>query len=651
MEGMKKKSIAIFTFLLLLCTVMTSGWGTLTPTISASAITVTENEFDNTKVEEDLSDLDLSAYPKDKNKAPALIEGGFVEYCYTDNVFKKSNYGLYLYVYNPDQTEYSVRGGANVVNMAISYDENGNPNEYSNKALKYLGKSTGEYENLFYKFKLEDVSDIFPIVTDYNKQFNERRYDISGIQLYEKGSSNAKEYGVSYTYRYSGYSKGYDEESEEISTLKCNGEKLETVQLKVKHTFYRSQTSALGAGHQNQLDTVYFAVPNRLLAEYGKLQRIKAEWYEYKTKEIVVTSNTDFYNAANPYIGVKIGGEANSTGQYEYDEDIPYSLGINAGDAGGGAYMAKWGWNLGTGYFHPACNVLYYLFHVNDISNYDPYADITEIGGVTSNALYDWIKNYDKSYENGKLPIKDGSISADLFEDDIDESRKIDNKHGKIQKGYSYYDFDADVDLQTLTSWSDTKPSFWDNWLNFGLGAAFTGGPEEESKTVAPIQILKNEDISGTDSEISERLLVNYSDVARLKTFYNKAEAEGNAVVLFRFATSDYYAEAADIIELNKGLLWSDKHTEGQVYIARESVFFDFDIIQLTFNKNGEQTIIAAVSDPIDIVNAITPPVQTSEDNNWWKTLFGVVMIVLLIVWIAWFLKCIIKKETESKSN
>ena len=44
--------------------------------------------------------------------------------------------------------------------------------------------------------------------------------------------------------------------------------------------------------------------------------------------------------------------------------------------------------------------------------------------------------------------------------------------------------------------------------------------------------------------------------------------------------------------------------------VLGESVFFDFDIIQLTFNRDGVYTVIPVVSSPMDIVNAITPPVQ-----------------------------------------
>ena len=48
------------------------------------------------------------------------------------------------------------------------------------------------------------------------------------------------------------------------------------------------------------------------------------------------------------------------------------------------------------------------------------------------------------------------------------------------------------------------------------------------------------------------------------------------------------------------------------------------------------------VSSPIDIVNAVTPPVQMPDDTPWWKVLLGILLGILLIVllvpllpWIA----------------
>lgn len=205
----------------------------------------------------------------------------------------------------------------------------------------------------------------------------------------------------------------------------------------------------------------------------------------------------------------------------------------------------------------------------------------------------------------------------------------MDTEFGKIQKGYSYYDFDADVDLQKLTSWQEGNPSFWDNWMNWGLWDTIFGGiPEEESRTISPIYTLKASDLNGSDEEIAERLLINAADVPALKSYYNDAvtvsgkDDEEKVVVLFRFATSDYYSAAVDIMELRTIL--PDKHTSGQAYRAWESVFMDFDIIQLTFNRDGVYKVIPVVSSPMDIVNSITPPVQLPDDGEWWKILLAV---------------------------
>ena len=265
---------------------------------------------------------------------------------------------------------------------------------------------------------------------------------------------------------------------------------------------------------------------------------IKAEWYEYKTKEIVVTYNSDFYSAAYFYLG-KVPTGPDSFGCYERF-DTKFGLVLEPAD-GGGQRMARWGWNLGSEFLQTkACPSIYYVFKTDDIETYDP---LENKGGVSSNQLYSWIKSYNKSYNSGRLPIKNGSISADLFEKDIDESRKVDNEFGKIQMGYSYYDFDADVDLQILKSWTDTSPSFWDNWKNFGFSSALSGGPTEGSRELAPIIILKASDLTGTDEEIADRLCINIKDVESLRTTYNTSKSNSEEVVLFRFATNYYFSQ------------------------------------------------------------------------------------------------------------
>ncbi len=584
--------------------------------------------------------FDLKDYPYDTGKNPEVIS--FIEYCYSYDHEKRQNYGLYVIVYNPKGTEISTNQNYNKLQMASRYDKSGNPTDYTKFNLEYISSSEGDYNNLFYKFKVVDKEVNGTHFAD-RVNSNLRRYDVSGIELHTKGMTNAKEYAVNTTYRFSGYAHGYGPSPDSPNSLKCDGQSLETIELDVKHTFYRTEGSSKGQYYQNQLDTVYFAVPNRFFDSYGSLQRIKAEWWEYKTKDIVVTSNSGAYNAILPYLGQSMGSGGDAIVSDNYIFDIGYSLGVNLASGSNLPSAASWGWNL-SGYLHPAEESLNYLFKADgDISSYDPYADVTSIGGVTSNKLYEYILNY-KTYNSGKLTIKDGNISADLFASDIDDYRKVDSEYGKIQQGYSYYDFDADVDLQKLSSWNETNPSFWDNMLEYGFWDAMLGDvPSEESRTVAPIYKLKSSDLSGSAAEIAERLLINVNDVNSLKSFYETAKSRDESVVLFRFATTDYYSAPVDVIEVDAGFLWSDKIIEGEAYLARESVFLDFDIIQLTFNKEGINTVIPVVSSPIDIVDDVTPPVFFPEEDDTWKRILAIILIILLLVILAPVLPIIVK--------
>lgn len=629
----KRLSLCFIAFVMVVCTLFMGAHTTIAYAAESDIA------FDQTDVLDDLMSskvdgkaFDPKEYPFDENGGIQILS--FIEYAYAFRANQRSNYGLYVYLYNPTGEYIATNSGANKIQIATSYDAGGNPTNYVKFDLELCSKVTsGDYKGLFYKFKVVDRPVKGSTFADRVNSI-ERRYDVSGIEILGGSSQTATEYRVGTTYRFTGYAKGYGPDANAESTLSCASEKLETIQLKVEHTYYRTKTSALGEGHQNQLDTVYFAVPKRYIEEYGTLQRIKAEWYEYKTRDIIVTSNAEFYAAAMPYIGKNLKGTPNSFGQYKRTEDIGYGLGMDIASTGD-MTVASWGWNLGTGYYHTPTDALYYLFYTDDIENYDPYGDGVSGGGVESNALYEWIKSYDKS-SRGLLPIKHGTIRADTVTD-IDADRKHQSENGRVDKGYCWYDFDADVDLQTLQSWSSTSPSFWENWKQFGLGEALKGGPNEASRTVAPIQILNAADLAGSNIDVSERLLVNANDVDKIRAAYQDAvtvsgtDDEEAVLVLFRFATSDYYATSLDIVDFDGGLFNTDKSIKGEAYLARESVFFDFDIIQLTFNKDGAYRVIPVVSSPIDIVNDITPPVTVDDGFNWLGLIGGLLLLALLI--------------------
>ena len=593
--------------------------------------------------------FDLKDYPAVKGADPELLL--FTEYCYSSDAALQKNYALYAYVYNPGEIAFDVGfvSSSYFSKIQLSFGGNG----YVKYMLRYLNQSTASdgCAGRFYKFRviLSDAQRTEAISSLYS---GERIYKISGFELRQPADVNATEYEVSQTYKYSGFVKGYGPGAAEESTLKCTLDGLETVKLDVRHTFYRTKTSELGAGYQKELDTVYFSVPKRLFDDYGTLQRIKAEWYEYKTKPIVVTSNERFYNAAKDYIGVKL-----STKSPYYNSNVGYGIGTKetTSSAWGNKLYTFQGmsWNIPLDASHvPApqnLDTLYYLLPTAnwcDIDIYDPYAENIQFsGGITSNALYEYIKNYKSSSEaEDSVQIKGGLLPAELFESDIDESRKLDNESGKIDFGYSYYDFDADVDLQTLRTWNDTKPKWWETAAKFGFWNTLFGKiPEETGKTLAPIYVLGDTDMSVSDTVLIDNLLVNAKDVSAIRNAYNNAKNNDEYLVLFRFAVSDYYSEAASILKEGIGLL--ETLISGEAYIAQKSVFFDFDIIQLTFKRESVETVVPVIMSPMDIIPDVTPPpiLQPGIDGFDWQRLLritlGIIIAILFFVVIYKLIK------------
>lgn len=527
--------------------------------------------------------FDIRDYPPDTSKKCEVIN--FVEYCYSYDKERQSDYALYIYVYNPAVLDIKGDSNQNKISIAISYNAEHEPNDYQKFNLAFCSKSEGAYDRLFYKFRIDDPNKI--ILNNVNS--NERRYDVAEIELLTNGNSNATAYTVGGSYRFTGYAKGFGIDPKAESTLDSTVFEFETITLEVKDTYYRL---AKNASEAEQITSVYFSVDNSILERYGRLQKIKAEWYEYKTKEIVVTSNQAVYNALLPYVGVDIDG---------YNSNIGYKLAFEL-DLGG-TIMRSWGYNHNNS-AAKNCNRLSYVFFTNgtDIDNYI----------LPGEVLKQYIYDYNKSAVNGYLPIKYGRISADLFENDVDSDRT---------KGYNLVNIDAG-DLFDLFGFDNTD--FWGWWID-----QFYDIPSINLEDVTPIYDVKSSDLLGTDKEISDRLLIAENDSTKFKEYCNQSFNANQTPFLFRFAVSDYVSYPLTVREDNT---FNTPHSKWAHY-AQETVFLDFDIIQLTFNKDGVYHVIPVVQSPLDIVSDITPPYSNYDGINWLMLLFiGAVLFLGIII-------------------
>jgi hypothetical protein len=635
---MKKFFIYLFIF-------FTVFWesGLALPSFVFAAEINSVNEFDKTEVMSDLlsSTVDgvrfnVADYPYDVTgtRSPTILL--FAEYAYSFKVNQQGSYGLYVYVYNPAVINIDTASLSNKIQIAVGYNAEGIPDNYEKFDLRFLLKSKGVYAGLFYKFRVVDRASyadgktiLSRITASVQAQNNGgvtiddclRRYDVSGIELatVENANGNVTDYKVGGSYEFKGYAHGLGADPDADSTLLSAVNDLETITFDQLHrTNYRTGVSSLGLGHQWNVDTVYFSVPNYFLEKYGKLQKIKAEWWEYKTKEMIVTQSTVLRDYIESRLGVPTSEQRGDGARSIYANLYHDISGINYPNL----YGYDWSWNadfrwplIGVG---PVSDLLYYIFYQNNI-------DIP----LSGSELESYVKSYNKTAESGYLPIKNQSISADLFQSDVDSGRT---------KGYNLIDVDSD-DLFDFFTYDSNNPTWWDKVLDFGLWNYIQGNIPDlggGQSNVTPIYPVTAADMLLDNTALSNRLLINSFDVGDLRNLYASSVLADETVFLFRFAVTDYYSAPLTIVE--HGPFRPDDGDEA--YMAIETVFFDFDIIQFTFNKDGVYRVIPVVSSPIDIINDLTPPLKGEGVDclAWLKLILSLVFLIVIIVLIAPFL-------------
>lgn len=206
--------------------------------VSAEEIQTGGNAFDDTSVNDDLSGFDLSDIKPDLTLDPQIVY--FSEYAFAEKAEENVNFGLYIYVYNPRKYDFRLEDGENELNMAVEYGADGEPVKYKSLSLHYCGSSTDAIADLILKFRVIDEDNaVLGNALAQAAGGGERRYDVAGLQLWQKRDDYAVDYFIDNVYYFSGYAKGYSAGSQEESTLDCRVEEGRTVALEVQHGFYR----------------------------------------------------------------------------------------------------------------------------------------------------------------------------------------------------------------------------------------------------------------------------------------------------------------------------------------------------------------------------------------------------------------------------
>lgn len=594
--------------------------------VSAAEIATGENAFDGTSVNEDLKDMDLSGYTFNAMLDPQVIY--FMEYCYAEDVIDCVNYGLYIYVYNPAKLTFSDRIGANTLNMAVEYNAEGKPSGYANVRLKVCGQSTDTLEGLIWKFRVVDEGNkILSNARALEKQTGERRYDISDVKLYKSGAADAESFEFGRTYFFKGYAKGYG--TAEESTLSGRYEYLEVFSVEPEFTNYR-MPSEYKENIVYEVNTAYFSVPDKYISQYGRLQKIHAEWDEYKTEPIFVTEDEAAYEALKDYVGVYIG---------EYDMDLRWDV-----------------WSNDYVYYIPPyatspveipVEIGYNNTKAEDLLPAKVNYRIPQISWLFSTEGESW-DGYHVSKERVKLWAdaycsaygKEADIldkySDDLFTDSIDAARVQFLEDPESKRGHVELNLDADEDKNLLLSYDDTHSGwqkFWDYFFNWGDTSSGTNSNREYT----PIYEITKADLLKDKAEFCDDLLVSEDDYDGIVSWASAEIDKGEHPYLFRFAQTDYYSQE---MHYNSRDVVGFSAVDG--FISQETVFLNFNMIDMTFRKGETDTVIPVAMDPVDVFNGVDGPIVEGWRfpegwDEWWSmlltaiaTIGGILLIVAL---------------------
>lgn len=542
-------------------------------------------EMDASDVVDDLNvmGVDLTKYPGDAaDDRVEIIK--FLEFGYKANG-DYSEYGLYLYLYNPSGK--AVTGDKNAVQLAYGLNAGG-VTSYIKYRLTVLSTSTGSgKENVFLKVKVEGAEAIAPLL---NKAA--REYRISGVEILRSGNANATDYnyGVG-TFTFTGYHKGC--QSNDYSTLRCIADKLDVVELELHPvTYYSTKNEILLnkketlAKEYDEVFGVYFSVPDWVIRKYGNLdddtlkglESVKGCYREVTTNGILTDSDT-------------LQALLQSS---DIAKDDIYFRSYIEGPQG------------------------YLNFRLTE--NCKPYAGrLHPNGGKTVPTLL-----FDNIIKKGKSI--DG-VGASEFA----EWYRNTGRRALTRSELKSYTVTA-KDIGTVESYV----GWWQALKNL-----FSGRGSTETVAFDMLQRITVKEAGTLDtSAVSEKFKVTEEDAALLKSFATKNTA-GTTYVM-HFAVRDCVSAKltdAGTIDRDAVIDYLDEISNiGNSYYFEKTVFEEFDVLELHYrNKENKLSVVPVSASPIDVTGGIPAPGQSNpnakpSETSFWQTLLKVVAVILVIV-------------------
>ena len=590
---------------------------------------------------EAFSEEQFPADPEGEMKVLLLNEVGF---CY--DAANNINFGLYLYIYNPALIDVDADVTGNTIQLAVgqaSADDRYEISPVTDYAQFDLELISSTSDKLYLKYKVVDAAkfDGKKIVESVFRL--QRVYCCSGISLKTVGNSGVTEYTVGEMYSWEGYGIGCAQNGKNTtSTLSCFRSGIEVVEIAVNGTTWRSESVLNEDGtRRHQVDSVWFTVEDKYVEQYGRLVGVTCTWNGAYTAPLWVTTMENLYTAYAPYTGLDISAATvPNTG-------MKYGLVLNPSyvDFGtpnipknkiiGDLSYNMAGYSSANGFFFADEKIkkigqIDHLFYVSAVSNrlnqiryktkfrdqYQANYGARILGGA---ALKEYFIDYSNATKANLVRLGSNYYDSTLFEKWGDEYgvssgtfsvSDSNNVFGRVIRDISFTDNSFDLKALISDPNGTLVSTFWDTLVHWFSGTKYN---DYTSYKVEPMIAVSYAEVCGlTDEEISNKYFVNICDVPAFREDLLEASLSGHYVYMLRFAATEYVCEEWDVFDFDSYAF------EGTATRTQEAVFFDFDIISMTFKKGEKITVLPVSSDSTDIIGSVGD-LAPEDDNSFWE--------------------------------
>lgn len=581
--------------------------------------------------------FDTADYPKNaKDKAVHLI--AMTEYGY-DKDGGRDDYAVYFYFYNPSGLEFDFDSVKNKIQMGIEWNSE-NKTVTSDKfrlALCDVSDDPG-LQNVYLKYRLVDKTSAYDGKRMAERQKSTRIYNMSGVELLLDGASNATEYELGDSY----VVKGFDET--ESKTMTADRDFVLTVD--VEHTYWRSETSYKGANYKQQLNAVYFSIPNEVVKQYGTVNAIHASWYQYETYPIIVTDDIVLYNALLPYRGKPVGFNGKTS-----KNDAP-SYGLYT------EWYTADQWEI----FRHMLE-MYFLYNVNWFAEIGIEYPHSPIKAECWLQTLGWLLLSDDEIEVGKETLVSAEAVTKYLDRFVDQYPLLQD-YDANNMDLHYVDKTIQLgDTFTFKNYASTH-GWFKGWLDFGFSyfGGYSASAHEIYPEMMPIEVIDYPLGSMSIEQVKEKYhIYEDAEAKAFRNYVNLAYKHGETVVMLRYLQSDYYSEFLNIYEHGDA-----EKIEGNAFVALQTAVLDFDVLDIYCEEGS----VSVVSTPQNFIGGEdAPDKDTSNENvpdnglknenstkrvNWWAIVFAVLGVVAIVVAIPYISKAISsfsKNGSKTKSK